>query len=51
MRRRELTFEESDWVYGKVSPIKGVKKFGLKGKLSPRYVGPYHVLEKVGPVA
>ncbi|XP_035542971.1 uncharacterized protein LOC118346066 [Juglans regia] len=50
-RRRDLLFEEGDWVYLKVSPMKGVKRFGKKGKLSPRYVGPFQTLEKVGPVA
>ncbi|XP_035540235.1 uncharacterized protein LOC118344217 [Juglans regia] len=50
-RRRDLLFEGGDWVYLKVSPMKGVKRFGKKGKLSPRYVGPFQILEKVGPVA
>lgn len=40
-RRKDLLFEEGDWVYLKVSPMKGVKHFGKKGKLSPRYVGPF----------
>jgi hypothetical protein len=38
-------------VYLKVSPIKGVKRFGVKGKLSPRYIGPFPILEKCGNVA
>ena len=50
-RRRDLSFEEGDWVYLKVSPMKGVKRFGKKGKLSPRYVGPFQIVEKVGLVA
>ncbi|KAF5454881.1 hypothetical protein F2P56_024514 [Juglans regia] len=50
MRRRDLLFKEGDWVYLKVSPIKGVKRFGKKGKLSPRYVGPFQILDKVGLV-
>ena len=37
--RRELEFEEGDKVYLKISPMKGVMRFGKKGKLSPRYVG------------
>ncbi|KAF5445532.1 hypothetical protein F2P56_034578 [Juglans regia] len=37
-RRRDLSFKEGDWVYLKVSPIKGVKCFGKKGKLSPRTI-------------
>jgi hypothetical protein len=38
-------------VYLKVSPMKGVKRFGVKGKLSPRYIGPFPILEKCGKVA
>ena len=40
-----------DYVYLKVSPIRGVHRFGIHGKLAPRYVGPYQVLEQCGPVA
>ncbi|XP_041003903.1 uncharacterized protein LOC121249256 [Juglans microcarpa x Juglans regia] len=50
-RRRDLLFDEADWVYLKVSPMKGVKRFGKKWKLSPRYVGLFQILKKVGPVA
>jgi hypothetical protein len=50
-RRRELSFEVGDFVYLKVSPIRGVKRFGVKGKLAPRYVGPYQILAKRGEVA
>jgi hypothetical protein len=38
-------------VYLKVSPMKGVKRFGVAGKLSPRYIGPFLILEKCGKVA
>jgi hypothetical protein len=37
-------------VYLKVSPTKGVQRFGVKGKLAPRYIGPYEVIEVCGPV-
>ena len=40
VRRRELEFQVDDWVFLKVSPMKGVMIFGKKRKLSPRYVGP-----------
>ncbi|WVZ86304.1 hypothetical protein U9M48_033105 [Paspalum notatum var. saurae] len=42
-RRRPLTFEEDDHVYLRVSPMKGVHRFGVKGKLAPRYVGPFKI--------
>jgi hypothetical protein len=50
-RRRPLSFEVGDHVYLRVSPIKGVKRFGVKGKLAPHYVGPFPILEKCGTVA
>jgi hypothetical protein len=50
-RRRELGFEVGDFVYLKVSPIRGVRRFGVKGKLAPRYVGPYQILARRGEVA
>jgi hypothetical protein len=50
-RRRELSFEVRDFVYLKVSPIRGVRRFRVKGKLAPRYVGPYQILAKRGEVA
>jgi hypothetical protein len=50
-RRRSLIFHVGDHVYLKVSPTKGVTQFGVKGKLAPRYVGPFQVLEQCGLVA
>jgi hypothetical protein len=49
-RRWPLQFEVGDHVYLNVSPMKGVKRFGVKGKLSPRYIGPFPILEKCGKV-
>jgi hypothetical protein len=50
-RRKPLQFEVGDFVYLKVSPTKGVQRFGIKGKLAPRYIGPYKIIEACGPVA
>ncbi|KAL8143446.1 hypothetical protein V2J09_016478 [Rumex salicifolius] len=50
-RRRPLEFEVGDHVLLKVSPTRGVFRFGKKGKLSPRYIGPFEILERVGEVA
>jgi DNA helicase HerA-like ATPase len=50
-RRRELSFEVGDYVYVKVSPIRGVKRFGVKGRLAPRYIGPYQIQARRGEVA
>ena len=50
-RRRDLQFEIGDRVFLKISPWKGVLRFGKRGKLSPRYIGPYEIVSKVGLVA
>ncbi|GJZ71824.1 putative reverse transcriptase domain-containing protein [Tanacetum coccineum] len=50
-RRKPLEFEVGDKVLLKVSPWKGVMHFGKKGKLAPRYVGPFEILKRIGPVA
>ncbi|XP_074336303.1 uncharacterized protein LOC141673452 [Apium graveolens] len=44
-------FKPNDHVFLKISPCKGVKRFGMKGKLSPRYVGLFDIMEKVGEVS
>ena len=49
--RRDLEFEVGDHVFLKVSPMKSVIRFGKKGKLSPRFVGPFEILERVGTLA
>nr|GEX64191.1 reverse transcriptase domain-containing protein [Tanacetum cinerariifolium] len=51
IRRKPLEFQVGDRVILKVSPRKGVIRFGKRGKLNPRYIGPYKILKKVGPVA
>lgn len=50
-RRRKLEFEKGDKVFHKVSPTKGVKRFGVRGKLSPKFIEHYEVLRRVGEVA
>jgi hypothetical protein len=50
-RRRDLIFEVGDFVYLMVSPMRGMKRFKVKGKLSPRYIGPFKILERKGEVA
>ncbi|KAL0534327.1 hypothetical protein IC582_028617 [Cucumis melo] len=51
VRRKDLEFEIGDKVFLKVAPMKGVLRFERKGKLSPRFVGPFEILERIGPVA
>ena len=46
-----MVFQVGDYVYLKVSPMKGIKRFNVKGKLAPRYIGPFKVLERRGEVA
>jgi hypothetical protein len=50
-RRRELTFRVGDFVYLRVSPLKGMQRFQVKGKLAPRYIGPIKVLARRGEVS
>ena len=50
-RRKPLEFTVGEQVFLKVSPMRGIMRFGKKGKLSPRYVGPFEILERIGPVA
>jgi hypothetical protein len=50
-RRRDLSFEVGDFIYLKVSAMRGTKRFKVKGKLAPRYIGPFQVLDCKGEVA
>ena len=49
--RREMTYEVGEKVFLKASPWKGILRFGKQGKLSPRYIGSYEIIERVGPLA
>jgi hypothetical protein len=50
-KRRDLLFEIGDFVYLKVSPMRGTRWFKVKGKLAPRYVGPFKIVDRKGEVA
>ena len=51
VRRRSLEFEVGDHVFLKVMPKRGVVRFGKRGKLSSRFIGPFEILERIGTVA
>jgi len=51
VRRRPLEFSAGDQVFLKVAPWKNILWFGLKGKLTPRVIGPFKILQRVGPIA
>ncbi|TYK19165.1 ty3-gypsy retrotransposon protein [Cucumis melo var. makuwa] len=51
VQRKDLEFELGDMIFLKVAPMKGVPRFEKKGKLSPCFVGPFEILERIGPVA
>ncbi|KAL5861808.1 hypothetical protein ACOSQ4_003104 [Xanthoceras sorbifolium] len=51
LKRKEIEYEVGEKVFLKVSPWKKALRFGRKGKLSPRFIGPYEIIERVGPVA
>src|SRR3954466_7756106 len=50
-KHREVNFEPGDYVYLRVTPMRGVKRFQTRGKLAPRYVGPFTIMAKRGQVA
>ena len=51
LKRRDIEYEVGDKVFLKISAWKKILWFGKKGKLSPRFIGPYEILERIGPVA
>ncbi|KAL6176730.1 hypothetical protein ACLB2K_053363 [Fragaria x ananassa] len=51
VRRKDLEFQVGDWVFLKLSPWKRLVCFGKRGKLSPRYIGPHEIIERVGSLA
>ena len=50
-KRKEVVYEIGDRAYLRVSPLRGIKRFGIKGKLAPRFIGPYRVLARKGEVS
>ncbi|WVZ57376.1 hypothetical protein U9M48_007768 [Paspalum notatum var. saurae] len=50
-REEDLEFAVGDYVYLKVSPIRGLRRFKVKGKLAPRYIGPFKIIDRKGEVA
>jgi hypothetical protein len=50
-RRRKLSFQVGDFVYLKVSPMRGLHRFKIRGNLTPRYIGPFMILEQRGEVS
>ena len=50
-KRRDLSFSVGDFVYLRVTPLKGMQRFHVKGKLTPRYIGPFKILARRGEVS
>jgi hypothetical protein len=50
-RTRDLSFQIRDFIYLKVSPMRGTHRFRVKGKLAPRYIGPFKIIDRKGEVA
>ena len=51
LKRKDIEYEVGDKIFLKVSSWRKIMRFGKKGKLSPRFIGPYEILERIGPVA
>ncbi|KAL2250183.1 UNVERIFIED_CONTAM: hypothetical protein Sindi_2492000, partial [Sesamum indicum] len=49
--RRQMEYKVGDKVFLKISPWRGILRFGRQGKLSPRYIGQYEIIERIGPLA
>jgi hypothetical protein len=50
-RRRDLSFEIGDFVYLRVSPMRGIRRYRVKGNLAPRYIRPFKIVDHKGEVA
>jgi hypothetical protein len=49
-KRKDISFDVGEHIYLKVSPLRGTKRFHVKGKLAPRYIGPYPIVQRIGKV-
>src|SRR3954463_6835968 len=49
-KHKEMAYQPGEYVYLRVTPMRGTQRFGIKGKLAPRYIGPFHILSRSGPV-
>src|SRR3954468_15986196 len=50
-KHKEMVYQPSEYAYLCVTPMRGTHRFGIKGKLAPRYIGPFCILSRSGPVA
>ena len=50
-KHREISFEPGELAYLRVSPMKGLQRFKIEGKLAPRFIGPFHIVARRGKVA
>ena len=50
-KHREMEYQPGEYAYLRVTPMRGTHRFGIKGKLAPRYIGPFRILSRSGPVA
>src|SRR3954462_4343438 len=50
-KHREMEYQPGEYAYLRVTPMRGTHRFGIKGKLAPRYIGPFCILSRSGPVA
>src|SRR3954471_9906071 len=50
-KHKEMVYQPGEYAYLRVTPMRGTHRFGIKGKLAPRYIGPFRILSRSGPVA
>src|ERR1044071_4319942 len=50
-KHKEMVYQPDEQAYLRVHPMRGTHRFGIKGKLAPRYIGPFRILSRSGPVA